>query len=628
MKRILFLILIFLTACSAAESTPASYFDILPPPQPDSIILTVDSTSEQIQRTMIEGASKWTTLHMNGTVTRYVADDTTQVFQEQTWIDPLNNRYKVELNGVTNAVDKIIRFSDGETIYNLNLNSGLAETSHYPEFARVGQYIPPVSAGTAYPNPIWGQMGTPLSEMAFSSNYAQGGGTFKVINRETIAGRETLAVEWTPPSQTQVAYKFWLDTRTAVILKLQEFGVKEGTGALQAERVVNEVTYNQIFDPGLFTVPSNFQQAVMPTQVGAQPIEPNSALSDVEARKTAGELYFFLMPHQAGSSIQLAKVSGLCVFDAVCPPLEIVNVPFPFNFTINALSWSPDGKYAAFSYSDNANGTPTKLWLFDPTANTWTSLAEFPYIDPPFWSPDGSWIAFRTQDGLGGEDVYVARSSRADLELKSVSASLPAEGKPYIMDGWLNNNIIMRSALPGGTGNTYTTYFVRVGDGFANPIFETGATKSDFAAAPDASLLAYDEYDSTSQKHTLKVMRTDGTNEVILANFTGGSIYPIVWSPNSQWIAFNYYSNFTDGAPSAEVYIASRDGRTLSAVYKGITVGRLIFSPNGQYLLVEETTSASGGQLFLVNLATLETKMLQAPGLSTDYDWYAPSWRP
>ena len=65
MKRILFLILIFLTACSAAEPAPTSYFDASPPPQPDSVILTVDSTSEQIQRAMIESAAKWTTLQMD-----------------------------------------------------------------------------------------------------------------------------------------------------------------------------------------------------------------------------------------------------------------------------------------------------------------------------------------------------------------------------------------------------------------------------------------------------------------------------------------------------------------------------------------------------------------------------------
>jgi hypothetical protein len=620
MKRFLILMLIFLTACSGVGTTPASNL----PPQPDTVILTVDSNSEQIQRALLESATKWTTLQISGTVTWYVADGLTQVYQEQTWIDPLNNRYKVNLNGTTNTADRIVKFSDGTNIYNLNLNSGLVETSSYPDFARVGQYIPPVSVDTAYPNPMWGQMGTPLSEMAFSSNYAQGIGMFKVLNLETIAGRETLAVEWARASELQPAFKAWLDTSTAVILKLQEFGMKDGTGTLQGERVVNEVIYNQMFDPSLFTVPSDFVQASIPTQVGSLPVETGSGSMSAEE---AGELYFFLQPRQAGTSIQLAKVSGVCVFDsASCPPMQTVNVPFPFNFTINALSWSPDGKHAAFSYSDNANGTPTKLWLFDPAANTWISLAEFPYIDPPFWSPDGAWIAFRTQDGFGGEDVRVVR--RDGSELKSVSASLPADGKPYIMDGWLNENIIMRSALPHGAGNAYTSYLVGAADGSVRPMFETGAAKSQFTAAPDASLLAYDEYDSNSQKHTMMVMGTDGANPVTLANFTGGNLYPIVWSPSSQWIAFNYYSSFADGTPSAEVYVVSRDGRTLSSVYKGTTVGRLVFSPNGKYLLVEETTSATGGHLFLVNLATLETKILQAPGLSTDYDWYAPSWRP
>jgi hypothetical protein len=93
-------------------------------------------------------------------------------------------------------------------------------------------------------------------------------------------------------------------------------------------------------------------------------------------------------------------------------------------------------------------------------------------------------------------------------------------------------------------------------------------------------------------------------------------------------IAFNYYSSFTNGNPTAEVYLVTRTGENQTLVYRGTTVGRLLFSPNGKYLLVEETTSISGGHLFLVNLATLEQKILQAPGLSTDYDWYAPSWRP
>jgi Tol biopolymer transport system component len=391
---------------------------------------------------------------------------------------------------------------------------------------------------------------------------------------------------------------------------------------LAGERVVEHISFDVTFDDLVFMLPAGLQQAGLPNpDAGSVPVVTESVPPSAE---DAGELYFFLQPRQVGQSIQLARVSGVCVFDSVnCPPMQIVTVPFAFNFTINALSWSPDGKFAAFSYSDAPNGTPTKLWIFDPAANTWTSIAEFPFIDPPFWSPDGTWIAFRTQDGLGSEDVYVVR--RDGSELKSVSLNLPAGGRPYIMDGWYTENILMRSALPGSAGNIF---LVRASDGAARPMFDAQLTKAQFIASPDASLLAYDEYDYNSQNHILKAMEPDGENAVSLASFVGGSIYPMVWSPDSSLIAFNYYSNSADGTPVAEVYIVSRDGKTQSLVYKGTTVGRLLFSPNGRYLLVEETTSVSGGHLFLINLATLEQKILQAPGLTTDYDWYAPSWRP
>ena len=374
----------------------------------------------------------------------------------------------------------------------------------------------------------------------------------------------------------------------------------------------------------LTPAPATLSTGAMPGQVqgGSSPVVTESGPTSEEE---AGELYFFLQPRhaQAGQSIQLVRVSGVCVFDAAkCPPVETVQVPFAFNFTINALSWSADGKYAAFSYSDHENGTPTKLWLFDPSAKTWLSLAQFPYIDPPFWSPDGAWIAFRTQDGLGGEDVYVVRPN--GTELKSISASLPVDGRPYIMDGWYTENLIMRPALPGEG----SIYLVQAATGQARQMFDTLLTRTQFVASPDTSLLAYDEYDYNTQSHALKVMQPDGANAITLTNFTGGSLYPLVWSPDGRFIAFNYYKSFNNGEPSAEVYVAGRDGNNLSLVYKGITVGRLIFSPNGKYLLVEETTSPTGGHLFLINLATLEQKILQAPGLSTDYDWYAPSWRP
>jgi len=621
MKKILTLMFLLLTSCApSASPTSITFPNAITPltaaPEPAPLNLTVDSTSGQIQFAMLESAARWRTIQMSGDITWYASGAAVQTFHEQAWIDPLNSRYKVELAGTETQ----IKISDGISIYNGNINSGQADVSSYPDFARVGQYVPPLVEGEPHPNPIWGQIGTPLSQLVFPSDYAQNTGTFKVFEASSVAGRDALVVEWKYSENSFVSWKMWLDAKTAVILKLQEFG-KDGSGALQGERVISQISFDRTFDESLFAIPLDSSSGAETASVAITPVVTESGPMTEEE---AGELYFFLQPRRAGQSIQLARVSGMCVVDGGnCPPMEIIQAPFAFNFTINALSWSPDGKYAAFAYSDTPGGAPTKLWLFDASEKSWISLVQFPYIDPPFWSRDGQWIAFRTQDGKGGEDVYVVRPDGS--ELKSISARLPVDGRPYIMDGWYTENVIMRSALPGHEGSIY---LVRAANGQAHPMFETLLTKAPFVASPDASLLVYDEYDYASQNHLLKVMEPDGANAAALANFTGGSLYPLVWSPDSRFIAFNYYSSFAGGEPLAEVYVVSRNGKNPSLVYKGVTVGRLVFSPNGKYLLVEETTSPSGGHLFLINLATLEKKILEAAGLSTDFDWYAPSWSP
>lgn len=625
MKKILLLTLLLLTACMPLASPtpvtdPAPISPLSTVPLPAAVNLTIDSTSEQIRMAMLESAGRWRTIHMQGEITWYGTGGVLQTYQEQVWIDPLNSRYKVELTGTANAVDTQITISDGINIYHLNGGSAQPEVIPYPDFARVGQYIPPLVDGESHPNPIWSQIGTPLSQLAFPSDYSQNKGIFKPVEITSVAGRDTLVIEWMFAENSFVSWRMWLDTQTAVILRLQEFG-KDGSGTLQGERVVNQIDFDQSFDVSMFAIPLNSFNGTGSSTNDPTPLVTESGSPSEE---DAGDLYFFLQPRQTGKSIQLVRMSGVCVFNTEkCPPIEEIKVPFAFNFTISPLNWSSDGKQAAFAYSDNPNGTPTRMWLFDPDGNVWTSVAEFPYIDPPFWSRDNQWIAFRVQDGVGGEDVYTVQ--RDGRELKSISPGLPPEGKPYILDGWYTENIIMRSGLPGTEGGVY---LVRAANGQARLMFETLQTKVPFVSSPDASLLAYDDYNADGQLHELKIMEPDGANAVTLANFTGGSLYPYIWSPDSRLIAFNYSTSSTNGEPSAEVFVVSRDGRILTSAYTGATVGRLVFSPNGKYLLVEETTSASGGHLFVVDLATMEQKILQAPGLSTDYDWYAPSWRP
>lgn len=356
------------------------------------------------------------------------------------------------------------------------------------------------------------------------------------------------------------------------------------------------------FDP----TPDSAPSAEATLQVNTQTVE---TVPSTNQHQEAGEIYFFYQPHTTGQSIELVKVSALCIYDSSnCPALEKIQVPFQFNFVIHALSWSADGKYAAFAYADNANGSPTKLWIFDADKKTWTSIAQFAYIDPPFWSAENL-IAFRAQDGLGGEDVYVINADGSGL--KNISANLPKEHKPYSLDGWVKNNVMVRSAL------SQKVFLINL-DTSVQEFFQ-----HQIVSSPTGDFFVFDDVDATTNTHTIK-MFAENSELKNITQFNNGLIYPIVISPDNNTIAFNYYGADNQG----EVYIVSKTGENLTSVYKGTTIGRLLFSPNGKYLLIEETTSTSGGHLFLINLTTLEQKILQAPNLSTDYDWYAPSWRP
>jgi Tol biopolymer transport system component len=158
-------------------------------------------------------------------------------------------------------------------------------------------------------------------------------------------------------------------------------------------------------------------------------------------------------------------------------------------------------------------------------------------------------------------------------------------------------------------------------------MFDTLLTKSIFFPSYDGAWIAYDDYDNSSSKHSLQVAEPDGANAVELASFTGGSLYPVVWSPDNKKLAFTYYTEITQGTQAADVYIINRNGKGLKQVYQGSTVGAVLFSPDGRYLLIAEASSATGARLFLVNVDTLEQRLLQSPGLTLDSDWYIPSWR-
>jgi len=593
-------------------------------PQGAPAILSLDSSSEEIQAAMLESATKWETVWMDGVVTWY--DQTgsgqpPQVFHEQVWIDQTTSRFRILLGPVDGPAETF-KVCDGMTILEMDLKNGQSQSNPLPEFAKASQFVPPVEPGMAYPNPIWGQIGTPLSELVFSADRAQNEGTFEPVALESVAGRQVLAVEWTYVDNQQPSFRAWLDTQTAVILKIQEFG-KGGGEEVQSERVVNQVAFDAPLGDDLFSL--QFSEMPAFSDISGNPLataEPVPTLSS--EIDPLGQVYFFIFDHEYGNeTTNLVRLPGSCMAgQTACPEPETIPTPYDLNFSLTPLVWSPDGKFAAFPYPVSEDGNTAQLFLFDPAKQTWQPLAEFNFIDPPVWSADSNWLAFRVQDGLGGEDVYAVRRDGSDLTNMTASDKLPEEGRPYILNGWINDNLILRSANPSAGG---LVYLRRVSDGFTKPLFDTSWDKSDMVPSPDGSLLAYP--DVNGQKTLLKLLSPDGNTFRDLAAFQSVSIYPIVWSPDGAQIAFTTM----DSEPSngQDVYIIGRDGRNLQQVYHAgyAGVNTIAFSPDGQYLLFPDM-DATGQHIYVVNLSTLETRLLQASNLPLDWWWLAPSWQP
>jgi Tol biopolymer transport system component len=273
------------------------------------------------------------------------------------------------------------------------------------------------------------------------------------------------------------------------------------------------------------------------------------------------------------------------------------------------------------AYPVTDDGNTAGLFVFDPREETWNSLVEFNFIDPPFWSADGEWLAFRVQDGNGGEEIYAIRRDGTQLTNLSASEKLPKAAGPYAVNGWINNHVVLH-----GRGNGMV-YLLRPSDGLVTSLFETSLAKSDLVVpSPDGYFLAYT--DASEQKVVLKLLTPDGNTVRDLAAFQNTSIYPIVWSPDGTQLAFVSLTNGRDPTSGQDVYIIGSDGRGLQQVYHSslASIAEIAFSPDGNHLLFQDD-DAAGRHIFIVDLATLEQHKLLVPNLPLDWWWLVPSWR-
>jgi hypothetical protein len=579
--------------------------------------LSMSSSSEEIRQFMLESATNWKSVWMDGTVTNYALDGTNAqtTIREQVWIDLTTNRFRVLMGPADGEAEKFMA-SDGVSILEMDLLSGQSQTRPLPDFVKAGQFVPTPQPDTAFPQPLWGQMGTPLSQLAFPSDFAQSAGTFTPVTTESVAGRQALAVDWTFAQNQLPSWRMWLDTNTGVILKMQTHD-KEGGNTVRSEAIINQISFNDVFADALFTNPASLPKFGDMAGVPLNPVVSSPTNSSVP--DPLHEVYFFVFDHNYGNEkTQLVRVPGSCAAGLIpCPDAQLISPPSDLKFSVTSLVWSPDGRLAAFPYPISEDGNRAALFLFNSQDLTWKSIAEFNFVDPPMWSPDGDWLAFRVQDGAGKDDVYIIHPDGTGLTNLSANENLPAEGQPYVLNGLINNNVILR-------GRDNMVYLVRADYPTVKPLFDTPWIKSNFIPSPDGYFLAY--VDVNDQNAALKLLTPDGNTTRELAAFEKASIYPLVWSPDGKQLAFVKMTS--DLAGAQDLYTIDTDGTNLQQVYQSDMAGMidLGYSPDGKYLIFEDS-DATGRHVYSIDLSTMEKHMLTVPNIPIDWWWMAPSWQ-
>jgi Tol biopolymer transport system component len=263
----------------------------------------------------------------------------------------------------------------------------------------------------------------------------------------------------------------------------------------------------------------------------------------------------------------------------------------------------------------NPQGWPTGLFKFDPDKLTWNVLVEKEYIEQLSWSPDGKWIVFQSSEN-NLRDLYLIHPDGSDLT-NLTKGAYTGEMDSFVGGGWLGNGYLYAFGNP----SQAKLYLVNQENGHSKefPVdFPPG--KSQFLPSPDGKSIALVEISESGP--TLKVFNASGKFVRQLANFQNISINLHSWSPDSKKLAFNGRGDTTD-----TVFIVGVDGSDFRQIYTGKTIGQVIFSPDGQYVLIEDMNE-TGERLYIYRMTKGEIRLLTAPGLNLTDNWRAPSWRP
>src|SRR5688572_9856664 len=123
------------------ETTPSEIADVPVDTAPEATaepVLSLSSSSEEIQNAMLQSADKWKTIWLDGLVTWYPADGSDsppQVYHEQVWIETSTPRFRTLLGPGEGEAEQLTA-CDGTSILRMDLKSGRSESVSLPRLQK------------------------------------------------------------------------------------------------------------------------------------------------------------------------------------------------------------------------------------------------------------------------------------------------------------------------------------------------------------------------------------------------------------------------------------------------------------------------------------------------------------